>query len=361
MKKIITQTEKENSMSQEWYYTQNGERQGPVSPKQLKQLVTKGEIQPTDLVWTEGKDEWIPASSIKGLFQAKKRSKVKNSPPTIPTQSNKNSDQPSFFSRMITKFTNLKTPQKIAVCCIGTMGIFFFLCIGLCGIGTIGLNAEKREVAMKIDEANTLWDQGEKGKAIVLYKEVSRKDPMYMPENQRPVLFGRLLDHAAESGNDTEMRRLINRAKGFTPDCKSDVAKRFVAQMEAEKKDEEAKKESEQKVYKALSQVVTLSESDMVDFLDNTKNYKGKVIRMTLTMPSGFLRSGGSIAFYDFVGTSKLDVRINVAPSSVDTLAEFNSLDDLPNAKLYSKLEVTFLCEEGSLGYGNRAIRIERP
>ncbi|WP_417379452.1 GYF domain-containing protein [Gimesia sp.] len=58
-------------MAQEWYYTKEGERQGPITSKQLKQLAVSGEIQPTDLVWTEGKDDWKPASIVKGLFPTK--------------------------------------------------------------------------------------------------------------------------------------------------------------------------------------------------------------------------------------------------------------------------------------------------
>ena len=42
----------------DWYYTQNGEQRGPVSPAQLKQLAQSGQLQPTDLVFKEGGKEW---------------------------------------------------------------------------------------------------------------------------------------------------------------------------------------------------------------------------------------------------------------------------------------------------------------
>jgi hypothetical protein len=53
---------KEKPMSN-WYYTTNGQQQGPVSGEVLKQLATAGRISPTDLVWREGMPQWIAAST----------------------------------------------------------------------------------------------------------------------------------------------------------------------------------------------------------------------------------------------------------------------------------------------------------
>ena len=56
-------------MATEWYYTNNGQQAPvPVSAAQLKQLATSNQLQPTDLVWQDGMENWMPASSIKGLF-----------------------------------------------------------------------------------------------------------------------------------------------------------------------------------------------------------------------------------------------------------------------------------------------------
>jgi len=49
-------------MTQEWYYTKDDNQHGPITSKRLKELAASGEFQPTDLVWTEGKDDWKPAS-----------------------------------------------------------------------------------------------------------------------------------------------------------------------------------------------------------------------------------------------------------------------------------------------------------
>jgi hypothetical protein len=56
-------------MSNEWFYTTNGQQAAaPVSNSQLRQMAASGQLQPTDLVWQEGLPNWMPASTIKGLF-----------------------------------------------------------------------------------------------------------------------------------------------------------------------------------------------------------------------------------------------------------------------------------------------------
>jgi TM2 domain-containing membrane protein YozV len=57
-------------VSQEWYYSVDGDRQGPVGAAELKKLADAGTLKPTDLVWKDGMADWAPARSIKGLFGA---------------------------------------------------------------------------------------------------------------------------------------------------------------------------------------------------------------------------------------------------------------------------------------------------
>jgi uncharacterized RDD family membrane protein YckC len=56
----------------EWYYAKDGEKYGPVSTPQLKQLASAGHLQPDDLIWREGLDGWARASQAKGLFGGSK-------------------------------------------------------------------------------------------------------------------------------------------------------------------------------------------------------------------------------------------------------------------------------------------------
>lgn len=57
-------------MSAEWYYSVDGDRQGPVSAQELKKLVEDGTVKPADLVWKDGMGDWVAAKTIKGLFPA---------------------------------------------------------------------------------------------------------------------------------------------------------------------------------------------------------------------------------------------------------------------------------------------------
>lgn len=52
-----------------WFYTSEGERVGPVSFEELKDMAEQGTLNPRlDLVWKKGNAEWLPAGRIDGLF-----------------------------------------------------------------------------------------------------------------------------------------------------------------------------------------------------------------------------------------------------------------------------------------------------
>ena len=76
-------------MSQEWYYAKGERRHGPISSKQLRGLAESGELQPNDLVWTEGMTDWRPAHAVKGLMVTSPTPPPLHGPPPImpPTQS----------------------------------------------------------------------------------------------------------------------------------------------------------------------------------------------------------------------------------------------------------------------------------
>jgi TM2 domain-containing membrane protein YozV len=57
-------------VTQEWYYSVDGGREGPVAAAELKKLADAGSLKPDDLVWKDGMSDWAPAKSIKGLFAA---------------------------------------------------------------------------------------------------------------------------------------------------------------------------------------------------------------------------------------------------------------------------------------------------
>ncbi len=51
----------------EWYYSNEGQRLGPVSFGEIKSQVGQGQLGPDDLVWREGWSDWVPASRVNGL------------------------------------------------------------------------------------------------------------------------------------------------------------------------------------------------------------------------------------------------------------------------------------------------------
>ncbi len=51
----------------DWYYLKNGEQKGPVPKEFVQELARSGQLQQTDLVWTEGMQDWLPAQSAPDL------------------------------------------------------------------------------------------------------------------------------------------------------------------------------------------------------------------------------------------------------------------------------------------------------
>ena len=64
-------------MADEWYYSVQGNRFGPVGAAELRQLADSGQLSHSDLVWKEGLQSWATASKVKGLF-------AKPAPPPLP-------------------------------------------------------------------------------------------------------------------------------------------------------------------------------------------------------------------------------------------------------------------------------------
>jgi hypothetical protein len=69
-------------MAEQWYYAQQGQRQGPVDEEQLKQLAASGQLKPRDLIWKKGMAAWQAASAVEGLVPKPSEPE----PPPIPLQ-----------------------------------------------------------------------------------------------------------------------------------------------------------------------------------------------------------------------------------------------------------------------------------
>jgi len=51
-----------------WFYELGGNQTGPVNFGQLRALAAKGELRPTDRVWTQSMAQWAPARDVEGLL-----------------------------------------------------------------------------------------------------------------------------------------------------------------------------------------------------------------------------------------------------------------------------------------------------
>lgn len=54
-------------MAGDWYYAQGDQRLGPVSLAELRLFLQSGKIQKGTLVWTDGMQDWAPASEVKAV------------------------------------------------------------------------------------------------------------------------------------------------------------------------------------------------------------------------------------------------------------------------------------------------------
>src|SRR5207302_639793 len=59
------------AMVAEWYCEIEGQRHGPLTAVQLKQLATSGKLQPAHAIWKNGMQKKVPAKAVKGLFDGK--------------------------------------------------------------------------------------------------------------------------------------------------------------------------------------------------------------------------------------------------------------------------------------------------
>ena len=79
----------------QWYYRIDGETQGPISGKQLKQKADNGELKPNNEVRKEGSDGWAKAQKVKGLFREESSA---NSSDTNPSATGHSDNTPDLAS-----------------------------------------------------------------------------------------------------------------------------------------------------------------------------------------------------------------------------------------------------------------------
>lgn len=98
-------------MANEWYYSKNGQRFGPVSAEGLRLLAQTGKLGPSDHVWKAGMAQWLPASKIKGLFEGV-TSAPQPTPPSAPVKSGTSAKPPA--KEPVTQRDHGDLPKKMA-------------------------------------------------------------------------------------------------------------------------------------------------------------------------------------------------------------------------------------------------------
>lgn len=105
---------------EEWHYTSNNQKFGPVSSAELKKLAATGKLKPSDLIWKDGWDDWKPADKIKGLLNLTPPPIPRNSPSSTPrgaikpnsptsshTRSSQESAQPALWNPFVARALSL--------------------------------------------------------------------------------------------------------------------------------------------------------------------------------------------------------------------------------------------------------------
>jgi hypothetical protein len=111
------------TMANEWHYTLNGQQAAtPVPSAQLKQLAVSGQLKPTDLVWQDGMPDWVPASSVKGLFPSGKSLGDSAVVPPAPAEKASGVRKPSKPAQPL-DWANMH-PALVLVLTLATAGIF---------------------------------------------------------------------------------------------------------------------------------------------------------------------------------------------------------------------------------------------
>ncbi len=57
------------SQEYEWFLARDGQRYGPITNEDLRKLASTGHVKGEDLIWRQGFDEWVPASTVPGLIE----------------------------------------------------------------------------------------------------------------------------------------------------------------------------------------------------------------------------------------------------------------------------------------------------
>ncbi|MEZ6131201.1 MAG: GYF domain-containing protein [Planctomycetaceae bacterium] len=231
-------------MAANWHYAKGGEKHGPITSAQLKEMAVNGQLSPDDLVWREDMKEWRKASTVKGLLP--EQVSTTSPPPPPPSSKIDKTDEVAIWERpailallivccfpvgliLVWKNARMTTKEK---------GLWTAACGGVIALLFLFNTFMTQGVEKDLARANTLWTEGKQPEAVALYRTVLNNRDMYIPDDQKPVVYGRVIDHLAQQGEDEEARKLIEKlqryAKDVIPLVDSSEGKRLLAKLKEE-------------------------------------------------------------------------------------------------------------------------------
>ncbi len=269
----------QTTFSQEWFYTKDGQRVGPVSLEELQTLAASGGLQPSDMVWKQGMAQWTPAVSVSelgtSLMPPPLPKVVPASPPPLSTGRRMGEDSTrvlakspiservaddgassasskrldgetrvlqstSRFDRLRQKHPSLAHWSDKAFIASGA-GILlcFFVCCG--GFVTFVAKQDDESAKKELREANELWAKDRKADAAGKYKQVIEKHwHTSSVKSESSTILQRLIEFEAEQGNTSSARSLIEKAEQnkIALSLDSPKAKEIMTQFQRERQEQ---------------------------------------------------------------------------------------------------------------------------
>ncbi len=220
---------------QTWFVVRDGREEGPYSGTALKEMAASGKLRPDDQVRRGDVETVRRAKDIKGLFPA---------PPPSPADP----DRPARKSGDGDEAQRAAAKRKKVVLLASGVGLCFVMCCG--GFGALFLFGSRQQEATKreLAEADRLWDSGDKAGAAAKYRTII-EDPLrigYVKDDQRPRVYGRVIDFDVEAGNEVSAKKLIRQAgeRNVAPAVNSPQGRRLAEAVAAERKEAERKEKA---------------------------------------------------------------------------------------------------------------------
>lgn len=162
-------------MADQWYYMQQGKRQGLVSAQQLKELAATGQLSPTDLVGKDGMAALVPASLIKGLFAPPVNDESPPIPPEVQPPPLPTADEPpplpkTFLAHRGTKSSSIMPLALAAVIVMAlvAIGAYIYMHSGNTGVAKSNLSGTRGPAPNNVvSEGGTGQESSEDGKRPV--------------------------------------------------------------------------------------------------------------------------------------------------------------------------------------------------